>query len=298
MRWALAAVLIPGLAFAQSSAEDADAASQLAAEAAFESSLHWQTGEVVLGDGVARLQLGDAFRFIGPADALRVIVEAWGNPPQEEAPLGMLFPVEQGPFSVDGFGVVIRFEQDGHVSDADAAEIDYDAMLVELQGNANAGNAERVKEGYPPLEIVGWAARPYYDAATHKLHWAKDLRFGDDASDRTLNYDIRVLGRRGVLVMQAVASIDQLESLQTRMKDVLERVEFNPGHRYEDFDSNVDQVAAYGVGGLVAGGLLAKAGFFKVLFGVLVAGKKFVLVGAIALGAVLLNYLRNRRETT
>jgi uncharacterized membrane-anchored protein len=298
MRWALAAVLIPGLAFAQSSAEDADAASQLAAEAAFESSLHWQTGEVVLGDGVARLQLGDAFRFIGPADALRVIVDAWGNPPQEEAPLGMLFPVEQGPFSVDGFGVVIRFEQDGHVSDADAAEIDYDAMLVELQGNANAGNAERVKEGYPPLEIVGWAARPYYDAATHKLHWAKDLRFGDDASDRTLNYDIRVLGRRGVLVMQAVASIDQLESLQTRMKDVLERVEFNPGHRYEDFDSNVDQVAAYGVGGLVAGGLLAKAGFFKVLFGVLVAGKKFVLVGAIALGAVLLNYLRNRRETT
>jgi uncharacterized membrane-anchored protein len=298
MRWALAAVLIPGLAFAQSSAEDADAASQLAAEVAFESSLRWQTGEVVLGDGVARVQLGDAFRFIGPADAVRVIVDAWGNPPQEEAPLGMLFPVEQGPFSVDGFGVVIRFEQDGHVSDADAAEIDYDAMLVELQGNANAGNAERVKEGYPPLEIVGWAARPYYDAATHKLYWAKDLRFGDDASDRTLNYDIRVLGRRGVLVMQAVASIDQLESLQTRMQDVLARVEFNPGHRYEDFDSNVDQVAAYGVGGLVAGGLLAKAGFFKVLFGALIAGKKFVLVGAIALGAVLFNYLRNRRETT
>jgi uncharacterized membrane-anchored protein len=298
MRWALAAVLFPGLAFAETPPGEVDAASALAAEAAFESSLKWQTGDVELGDGIARLQLGDVFRFIGPEDAIRVIVDAWGNPPQEEAPLGMLFPVEQGPFSPDGFGVVIRFEQDGHVSDVDAAEIDYDAMLVELQGSASASNAERLKDGYPPIEIIGWATRPYYDAATHKLYWAKDLRFGDDASERTLNYDIRVLGRRGVLVMQAVSSIDQLESLQTRMKDVLARVEFNPGHRYEDFDSNADQVAAYGVGGLVAGGLLAKAGFFKVLLGLLIASKKFVVIGAVALVAVLYNYVRGRRETT
>lgn len=289
MRWILAACLVPGLATAQLLPEEPDAASQLAAEAAFESTLHWQTGEVTLGDGIAKLSLGESFRFLGPADAVRVIVDAWGNPPQEDPPLGMLFPADQGPFSRDGFGVVVRFEKDGHVSDSDAAEIDYDAMLLELQESAKAANPERTKQGYPTIEILGWAARPYYDPGTHKLYWAKDLRFGSE-SERTLNYDIRVLGRRGVLVMQAISSMDQLPALQARMADVLTRVEFEPGHRYEDFDSNADEVAAYGVGGLVAGGLLAKAGFFKVLIGLLIAGKKFVIVGAIALGGAVISF--------
>ena len=34
------------------------------------------------------------------------------------------------------------------------------------------------------------------------------------------------------------------------------------GNRYADFDSNVDEVAAWTIGGLVAGKVLAKAGFF------------------------------------
>ena len=74
--------------------------------------------------------------------------------------------------------------------------------------------------------------------------------------------------------MQAIAPIQELESVRTRMGELLARVEFSPGHRYEDFDADSDNVAAYGIGGLVAGGLLAKAGFFKILLGALIAGKK------------------------
>ena len=60
--------------------------------------------------------------------------------------------------------------------------------------------------------------------------------------------------------------------------------EFNPGNRYEDFDSNIDEVAAYGIGALIAGKVAAKAGL---LAGGLLLLKKFgvlLVLGLAALG--------------
>jgi uncharacterized membrane-anchored protein len=263
----------------------ADAAAKL------EAALKWQTGEVPLGEGIAHLSLTPAWRFLGPSDAERVLVDAWHNPPAREPPLGMLFPADVGPFDPQGWGVVISYLAEGHVADDDAEHQDYDALLREMQVAARAGNEKRVRDGYSAVELVGWAAQPYYDRTEHKLHWARELRFGDE-SEHTLNYDVRVLGRRGVLVMQAVAPMAQSESVQTQMRDALALVEFSPGHRYDDFNSGVDAVAAYGIGGLVAGGLLAKAGVFKLLIGALVAAKKFLVVGGIAAAGAIARYFR------
>jgi uncharacterized membrane-anchored protein len=264
----------------------ADAAAPSIAE-----TLQWRTGEVSLGDGVARLSLTPDWRFLGPEDAERVLVQAWHNPPDHEKPLGMLFASDVGPLADEAWGVVLTYTAEGHVSDGDAEKVDYDALLREMQASASTRNEQRVKDGYLPVELVGWAARPYYDRAQHKLYWARELRFGDDR-EHTLNYDVRVLGRRGVLVMQAVAPMAQAESVRARMRDALLLVEFAPGQRYEDFDSRADEVAAYGIGGLVAGGLLAKAGFFKLLFAGLLAAKKFVALGLVAAGGALARYFR------
>jgi uncharacterized membrane-anchored protein len=266
-------------------------------ERALEASLHWQSGEVSLGDGLARVNVTPEWRFLGPDDALRLLVDVWGNPRPQNLPLGMLFESETSLVGPDSWGVVISFSAEGYVSDEDAGTIDYDAMLRELQAASRENNAERTKAGYPAIELIGWAAQPYYDRATHKLHWARELRFGDD-TEHTLNYDVRVLGRRGVLVMKAVAPMHRVEAVQARMKDALALVEFSPGHRYEEFDSSVDQVAAYGIGGLVAGGLLAKAGFFKLLLAGLIAGKKFVVIGVIAAASVVSRLWRRRRPAT
>ena len=43
---------------------------------------------------------------------------------------------------------------------------------------------------------------------------------------------------------------------------MLSIVQFNDGYKYEQFDSSVDKVAAYGIGGLIAGKVLAKVGIF------------------------------------
>jgi uncharacterized membrane-anchored protein len=59
-------------------------------------------------------------------------------------------------------------------------------------------------------------------------------------------------------------------------------VDFQAGHRYTDFNPSTDHVATYGLAALVTGGILAKAGFFKLLIPALLAAKKIIIVGAVA----------------
>ena len=70
---------------------------------------------------------------------------------------------------------------------------------------------------------------------------------------------------------------------------------FNPGHRYSDFDPSVDQVAAYGIGALVAGKLAAKAGLFAKFGVLLLALKKFWILLVIGIGAFLARVFRRAK---
>jgi len=71
------------------------------------------------------------------------------------------------------------------------------------------------------------------------------------------------------------------------MQKVLALTEFDPGQRYSDFNASTDKVAAYGIAALVAGAIAAKAGLFAKLFVLLLAFKKFAIVGFIALAALV-----------
>jgi uncharacterized membrane-anchored protein len=282
----LAAVLVPAALAAQAPPQsDAQDAEGSYTPAEFEATLHYQTGTVELPGGIATLRLPAGYRFLDGENAERVIVEGWGNPPGSSKPLGMIVPSGTSPVDSAGWGVVVTYRDDGFVKDDDAGDINYDELLKQMQDDTREHNAERARQGYPTLELLGWAARPHYDAATHKLFWARELaETGTSAGEHALNYDVRVLGRRGVLSLNAVAGMSQLPAIERDMQGVLGFVDFNQGHRYADF-SHGDRVAAYGIGALVAGTVAAKAGFFKVLILGLLAAKKAIVAGVIALGA-------------
>lgn len=260
---------------------------------ALERSFNYQQGTVVLSDGLATLAVPESFRFLGPDDAARLLVEGWGNPPGAK-PLGMLIPAGVSPFTDEGWGVVITYDADGYVKDNEAESLDYAKLLREMQKETAESSEARLSAGYSPIELVGWAAPPRYDKATHKLYWAKELNFGDEY-ENTLNYNIRILGRRGVLVLNAVAGMSQLPAVETDMQSVLAFVDFNVGHRYADFVPGKDKLATYGIGALIAGKVASKAGLFKVLLGALAAGKKLVAVAVIGLVAFLRQLFGRKR---
>ena len=254
-------------------------------------SLHPSTGNVPITTAKATLQLAPGYSFLPAADAQRVLTELWGNPAQPHV-LGMILPGTDPHVVLDpsSWAVVVTYADEGYVSDADAAKIDYADMLKNMQKGMEESNPERLKQGYPAIELVGWAEPPHYDAASHKLYWARNLRFKkqDGATDgESLNYDIRVLGRHGYLSLNAVAPIDQLAKVRADMPQVLSMTEFDPGERYADYDSKTDKLAAYGIAALVAGGIAAKAGLFAKLGLMLLALKKFVFIGIAAIGAAI-----------
>lgn len=249
-----------------------------------ESELKFQQGVITIKDGLAKLSLPETFRYLDPNDTEKVLVDIWGNPPREKS-LGMIVPADFNAIGDASWAVVITYEEDGYVKDDDAASINYTDLLKQMQESTREASEERKKAGYEAIELVGWAEPPHYDKASHKLYWAKDLKFGD-GEEHTLNYDIRALGRRGVLSLNAVGSMEQLKDIKTDMQAVLGFVEFNEGHRYSDYLAGTDKVATYGIAALIAGKLAAKAGLFKVLLGLLIAGKKFVIIGVIGLIAL------------
>lgn len=257
--------------------------------------LHFQTGEVMLPGEIAKLSLSDGFRYLPPADADFVLTKLWGNPPGQQT-LGMIFPSDMGPASSNTWGVIITFSDDGYVKDSDADSINYDKLLKQMQKGATEANKERAKQGFGTVELIGWATRPHYDKDTRKMYWAKELKFSD-SDGNTLNYNIRVLGRRGVLNLNVVAGMDALQEIQTSAPAIVGLVNFTEGNRYADYKEGTDKVAAYGLAALVAGGFAAKAGFFKVLIAGLLAAKKFVIIGLIALFAIVKKFFLGKPRT-
>ena len=256
--------------------------------------LKYQHGQIVLAGGLATLKLPAQISYLSPDDTAIVLEKLWGNPPQPKK-LGLLIPTDKTPLDPGCWAVTIATTEDGYVKDDDAGKIKYDELLKQMQTAVHDHNSERTAKGYPAMELVGWAEPPHYDAATHKLYWAKELKIqGQDA--HTLNYDIRILGRHGVLVLSAIAGLDQLAEIRQQSPGILAMIDFNEGNRYGDFDPKVDKVATYGIAALVAGGIAAKLGFFKLLWVGLLAAKKFIVIGVVAVVAWVKKLLRKRQD--
>jgi uncharacterized membrane-anchored protein len=251
----------------------------------FEAKLGYQTGTIALRGGMATIRLPQNFRFIGPEGSRLLLTEGWGNPEgAAEGVLGMLIPTSASPLDKEGWGIAITYDEDGYVSDEDAAKMDYSKVLKDMQESTASDNEERKKQGVESVQLVGWAEPPRYDAAAHKMYWAKDLVFGSN-NEHTLNYDIRILGRRGVLVLNAISGLDQLGAIKVAAPSVLSAVDFNEGHRYSDYLPGKDKAATYGLVGLIAGATAAKAGLFKVIWLGILAFKKVIVVAVIGLMA-------------
>ena len=267
----LSLLLAFGTAFARPKAKPmltaADSAARWrAAEKAYVDSvnatLHYQQGHIVLPGGIGELTVPRGFRYLDSAQSRRVLVQLWGNPNGES--LGMLFPLDRGPVDRNHWAYSIDFDPMGYVKDDDADDIKYDELLEEMQDDTRENNREREKLGFEPVYLLGWAANPYYDQTTHALHWAKSLRFGTDP-DTVLNYNVRLLGRKGVLILNAIGDPSQLAEVKASIPALVHSTTFVKGQQYADFDSSLDEVAAYTIGGLVAGKVLAKVGLFAVI---------------------------------
>lgn len=271
MRSLLFLFLITGLANVDVAAEKADEPKL--------PEFQWQTGTITVGANLATIVLPEGYRFLGTKDARFILEEMWGNPKNPEV-LGLMFPPDMGPADEDGWAVTVAFDDCGYVKDDDARSIDYDDLLKSMQEGTRESNKARKKEGYSTVDLLGWAEKPHYDSDKKTLYWAKRLRF-EGVAEPQLNYNLRVLGRRGVLELTPLGAESVLSDIRAATPALLAATTFTEGNRYEDFkEGSGDKIAAYGIAGLLGAGMLAKAGLLKALL------KPLIFVGIVVAGVL------------
>jgi uncharacterized membrane-anchored protein len=182
------------------------------------------------------------------------------------------------------WAVLFEFDPIGYVKDEEKDKLNADKILDSIKRGTAEANKERQRAGLPAIEVVGWEIPPKYDPETHNLEWA--IR-GAIRGRPLLNYNTRLLGRKGVMEVVLIIEPDQLtESLPTFRK-LLAGYSFQNGQTYAEYRSG-DKVAKVGLAALIAGGAAvgaAKLGLFAWLAVFFKKAGKAIIVGIIAVAA-------------
>ncbi|MBX3167211.1 MAG: DUF2167 domain-containing protein [Candidatus Eremiobacteraeota bacterium] len=240
--------------------------------------------KISLASNLGTLNLPAGYVYFGEAKT-KEQMERGGSSPEDA--IGLVVPAgKEG-----NFAVLLRYEKTGYVEDKDAGKIDPKAILESYQEGTEARNEDRKAKGLEAFHVTGWEQEPKYDAKTHVVTWS--LQAKDDKGEQFVNYNTRVLTRKGVLSINLICDNADLPACRPKAQELTAKVAFNPGERYEDYQQG-DKISAGGLVALIAGGTLLakKTGLIAFLY---VMAKPLLLfvkaLGAKALALLALPFL-------
>jgi uncharacterized membrane-anchored protein len=214
------------------------------------------------------LELGEDFYALTGADAAFVNQALWQNLPIPEIE-ALLFQTGTTPID-ESWAVMVTSNAFGHISDAEAATMDYQAIVNDRMAMEPDFNRQRRDAGLPELTTIGLAGTPGYDAATHALTFSVLIR-SSGYDGEILNADAWVLSRHGFVQMTVLGDAGHADAVDKAMPRLVSLVRLNEGNRYEDFVAGVDTIAEGGLSALLGGGA-TQAGLIVVAIALL---KKF-----------------------
>jgi len=235
--------------------------------------IDWTDGPATarLGD-IAEIKIPAGYSFTG-RDGTRKFLELTGNPPSGEE-LATIVPASKSDDDKEFWFVIFEFQQTGFVKDDDRDKLDANGLLKSIKENTEESNKERERRGWLAYHVKGWYKAPFYDTQTKNLTWATQGFSTDQGkNDESVNYSVRVLGRRGTMNVDLVLGPSLVGTVVPKFDKLLTGFSYLPGSSYADFRAG-DKVAEYGLATLVAGGataIAAKTGLLAKLWKVIVA---------------------------
>jgi uncharacterized membrane-anchored protein len=223
---------------------------------------------------VARIEIPSGFQFIDGKTMQRVM-KASGQPVSDNL-MGSMSPTNAD------WSVWFSYDDIGYVKDTDKDALNADKLLQDYKEGTEAANKVREKSGHPPIHVVGWEQPPRYNETTHNLEWA--IR-GTCEGEEILNYDTRLLGRKGVMQVKLIVEPKEFSRTMPEFTNLLAGYSFQTGQSYAEYKPG-DKVAKYGLAALVVGGAAVGAAKLGLFAWAAVLLKKFWKVIVIAVVAV------------
>lgn len=235
--------------------------------------------------GTAEVQVPAGFRFTEAAGT-KTVLEAFGNLTKGNE-LGWLEPTNAN------WAVVFDFDESGYVKDDDKNKLDADKMLKTISEGQERANEVRKERGIPPIRIVGWEMPPKFNDQTKNLEWAIKA---ESEGRPILNYNTRLLGRKGVMSVTLMVRPDQLAQTLPAYQQALTGFTYADGQRYAEYRDG-DKVAKYGLAALVTGAgaaVAAKLGFFGWIAVFFKKAWKLIVIAVVAVGSFFKNLIFGR----
>ena len=245
--------------------------------------INGQTGLIMLPACHAQIEVPEGFFYLDEPQARKLLIDYWDNPESNyDDLLGVLVPSDNECFYQISMAYIITYDNCGYIKDNDANSIDYDELLEEMQENSKEKSKSLPEENR--FTLKGWTVNPHYDQMNHVLIWARTFEF---LSREVINYDMRILGKDGLVSINAVVDPEDVDEVVSKESTMVQSFRFDKGYTYADFNPNRDKVSDWTLGGLVAGSILAKTGVLSKLGLLLLKFWKIIAVGAIGLAAGL-----------
>ena len=247
--------------------------------------IEWVEGPAIvdLGD-VAEIELGDDYVFLDGEDT-REVLEYMG----EADPLAVGAVASKN--ESQDWSIIFSYNPIGYVKEDEKESLDSQAILQSIKEANEEANKMRIERGFLPLNVIDWYEEPHYDADSHNLVWTL-LCEEADTQIQIVNYNIRLLGRHGVMQVILVSDPATLATTRAYLDDIIAHFSWKRGESYGEWVAG-DKVAEIGLTALIIGGVGAAAtGLLGQIWKFIVAG---VAAGGAAIGG-LIRRLRGKRK--
>jgi uncharacterized membrane-anchored protein len=185
----------------------------------------------------ALFDLPKDYLFVPDRSAYVLLNEIDGAKPSSEI-MGLIFPAKEEL----GY-ILIGYYAAGYISDSNFNIADPAQLLTQLKNRTKAQNPERLANRNPAIKVTDWLEKPNYEPATNRLSWSVLIEDQSNVSNRGVNYDTVLLGRRGYFHVLLVTNSDSFKTRRPEIAKLLSTFEFKQGSRYADFNSTTDRVA-------------------------------------------------------
>jgi len=246
-------------------------------------SVNWLNGpsKADLGS-LAEINVPAGYHFAS-GDDTRKLMELYGNQPTDRE-VGYVAPES------DEWFMLFEFDETGYIRDDEKNSLDADKILQGFKDGDKEANKWRKEQNLPELEVIGWHKKPAYDPETNNLEWATIYQ---SEGRKGINYNIRYLGRKGVMEVVIVADEQNLVKTVASAKKILASYTFSSGNKYSEFRDG-DKIAEYGLAALVGGGALAVAA----KSGLLQKFWKLIVVAVVGAGAFVKKLFTKKKTET
>ena len=253
--------------------------------------LPWQVGPAVGKIGTrATIDVPEGYAFLD-VDGTRRLNQLLENPPDGNDTYTL------APHDLSWIGF-FTFQDMGYVKDDE--KVNADDVLESVRLGTEQGNEERRQRGWETMRILGWSFEPQYDEQLKALEWAI-LAETETNKSKVVNYNTRVLGRRGVMEVVVVADPETLQPAIADFKRLMPGYSFAAGEKYSEFVAG-DHVAEVGLAALITGGaavVASKKGWLAAAGVMLAKLWKLLLVGFFGvIAAVRAVFKRKQQDKT